>query len=159
MTMTTRPSPGSYNVWEFAVGLGFLDGAGVGAFDGEGIHPIALVLEGSVHRIEGVNRIPCYTSFGPVIAFDEFAQRAWVDGYDAARVPVECCLAVYVTDDELDALVTAVVEDLGIAENGYSTAADRNVTVGLRAISLDSPENSFYQHLVDQHRDRTRASS
>jgi hypothetical protein len=147
------------DVWEFAVELGLPDETGPGALDGEGIHPIALALEESAHRIKGVNRIPCYTSFGPVTAFDEFAQRAWGDGYDAARVPVECRLAVYVTDDELDALVTAVVEDLGIAEDGYSTAADRKVTVGLRAISLDSPENSFYQHLVDQYRDQTSASS
>ncbi|MFD4456993.1 hypothetical protein [Nocardia sp. NPDC058480] len=146
-------------VWEFAVGLGLPDETGPGALDGEGIHPIALALEESVHRIEGVNRIPCYTSFGPVTAFDEFAQRAWGDAHDAARVPAECCLAVYVTDDELDVLVTAVVEDLGIAAGGYSTAADRNVTVGLRAISMDSPENGFYQHLVDQYRDQTSATS
>ncbi|MFI9414140.1 hypothetical protein [Nocardia gamkensis] len=30
----------------------------------------------------------------------------------------------------------------------------RKVTVGLRAISLESPENSFYQHLMGQYRDQ-----
>ncbi|MFD4355070.1 hypothetical protein ACFWPX_21120 [Nocardia sp. NPDC058518] len=144
------------DVWEFAVGLGLPDETGPGALGGEGIHPIALALEESVHRIEGVNRIPCYTSFGPVNALSEFAHRAWGDEYD--RVPVECCLAVYVTDDELDALVAAVVENLGIAEDGHSSAADRTVSVGLRIIDLDSPSNSFYQHLVDQFRDRAGAT-
>ncbi|MEV0293271.1 hypothetical protein [Nocardia sp. NPDC050710] len=142
-----------HQVWEFAVGLGLPDATGPGSLDGDGIHPIALALEESAHRIRGVNRIPCYTAFGPVAAFDEFAQRAWGDAYDPARVPVECRLAVYVTDDELDELVLAVAEDLGIDEDGYSTAVDRKITLGLRAISLESPENSFYQHLVDQYRD------
>ncbi|MFD6102019.1 hypothetical protein ACFWFQ_05085 [Nocardia salmonicida] len=146
------------DIWEFAVGLGLPDKSGPGALDGEGIHPLALVLEESVHRIEAANRIPCFTSFGPVAALDEFAQRAWGDGFDPARVPVECRLAVYVTDDELDALVAAVVEDLGIAEDGHSTAADRAVTVGLRLISVDSPADSFYQHLVDQFRDQISAT-
>ncbi|MFD3462953.1 hypothetical protein ACFWVM_24840 [Nocardia fluminea] len=138
-------------VWEFSVGLGNPDKTGPGALDGEGIHPIALVLEASVQRIEAANRIPCYTSFGPVTALDEFAQRAWGDAFDPARVPVECRLAVYVTDDELDALVTAIVEDLGLTEGGYATAADRTVTIGMRAVALDSRESSFYQHLVDQY--------
>ncbi|WP_280308907.1 hypothetical protein [Nocardia abscessus] len=75
------------------------------------------------------------------------------DAYDPARVPVECRLAVYVTDDELDELVLAVAEDLGLDEDGYSTVVGRKVNLGLRAISLESPENAFYQHLVDQHRD------
>ncbi|MEU1549430.1 hypothetical protein [Nocardia sp. NPDC005745] len=101
-----------------------------------------------------MNRIPCFTSFGPVTAVDEFAQRAWGEAYDPARVPVECRLAVYVTDDELDELVPAIVEDLGIDEDGHSVVVGRKVTVGLWGISLESPENSFYQHLVSQYRDR-----
>ncbi|WP_280315901.1 hypothetical protein [Nocardia abscessus] len=143
------------HVWEFAVGLGSPDATGPGALDGEGIHPVALALEESTHRIRGVNRIPCFTSFGPVTAVDEFAQRAWGDTYDPARVPVECRLAVYVTDDELDELVLAVAEDLGLDEDGYSTVVGRKVTVALRAISLGSPENSFYQHLVEQYREQS----
>ncbi|BDU00730.1 hypothetical protein [Nocardia sputorum] len=146
-----------HEVWEFAVGLGLPDATRPGALHGEGIHPVALALEESTHRIRGVNRIPCFTSFGPVTAVDEFAQRAWGDAYDPARVPVECRLAVYVTDEELDELVPAVVADLGIDEDGYSTVVGRTVTVGLRAISLESPENSFYQHLVDQYRDQPTA--
>ncbi|MBF6472766.1 MULTISPECIES: hypothetical protein [Nocardia] len=141
-------------VWEFAVGLGLPDATGPGALDGEGIHPVALALEESTHRIRGVNRIPCFTSFGPVTAVDEFAQRAWGDAYDPARVPVDCRLAVYVTDDELGELVLAVAEDLGLDEDGYSTVVGRKVNLGLRAISLESPENAFYQHLVDQYRDQ-----
>lgn len=139
------------DVWELAVGLGLPDLTGPGSLGGEGIHPIALALEESVHRLRGVNRIPCFTAFGTVPAFDEFAQRAWAEDYDRAAVPVECRLAVYVTDYELDELVRAVVEDLGIDQSGYSKAAGRKVTLGLRAISLDAPENSFYQHLVDQY--------
>ncbi|MEU5757643.1 hypothetical protein [Nocardia sp. NPDC047648] len=130
------------------------DATGPGALDGEGIHPVALALEESTHRIRGVNRIPCFTSFGPVTAVDEFAQRAWGDAYDPARVPVECRLAVYATDDELEELVPAIVEDLGIDEDGTSTVVGRKVTIGLRAISSESPENSFYQHLVNQYRDQ-----
>ncbi|MBF6224974.1 hypothetical protein IU470_07605 [Nocardia abscessus] len=141
-------------VWEFAVGLGLPDATGPGALDGEGIHPVALALEESTHRIRGVNRIPCFTSFGPVTAVDEFAQRAWGDAYNPACVPVECRLAVYVTDDELDELVLEVVADLGIDVDGYSSVVGRKVTLGLRTISLESPENRFFQHLVDQYRDR-----
>ncbi|WP_040870660.1 hypothetical protein [Nocardia exalbida] len=76
------------------------------------------------------------------------------DAYDPARIPVECRLAVYATDDELDELVLAVAEDLGLDQDGYSTVVGRKVTLGLRAISLESPENRFYQHLVDQHQDQ-----
>lgn len=144
-----------HQAWEFAVELGLPDATVPGALDGEGIHPVALALEESTHRIRGVNRIPCFTSFGPVTAVDEFAHRAWGDAYDPARVPVECRLAVYVTDEELDELVPAVVADLGIDEDGYSTVVGRKVTVSLRAISLEAPQNSFYQHLVDQYRDQS----
>jgi hypothetical protein len=146
-----------HHVWEFAVGLGLPDATGPGSLDGEGIHPIALLLEESAHRVGGVNRIPCFTAFGPVIEFDEFAQRAWGASYDRARVPVECRLAVYVTDNELDELVQAIVEDLGVDKDGYSVATGCRVTIGLRPISLQSPENSFYQHLVDQRRDEQSA--
>ncbi|MBF6193590.1 hypothetical protein [Nocardia implantans] len=145
-----------HQVWEFAVELGMPDAAGPGALHDEGIHPVALALEESTHRIREVNRIPCFTSFGPVTAVDEFAQRAWGDAYDPARVPVECRLAVYVTDEELDELVSAVVADLGIDQDGYSKVVGRKVTIGLRAIPLEAPENSFYQHLVDQYRDQSR---
>ncbi|MGV9543126.1 hypothetical protein ACWDSF_17570 [Nocardia beijingensis] len=62
-----------HQAWEFAVELGLPDATVPGALDGEGIHPIALALEESTHRIRGVNRIPCFTSFGPVTAVDEFA--------------------------------------------------------------------------------------
>ncbi|MBF6062057.1 hypothetical protein IU500_19075 [Nocardia terpenica] len=141
-----------HDAWEFAVGLGLPDATGPGSLDCEGIHPVALLLEDSAHRVRGVNRIPCYTAFGPVIEFDEFAQRAWPDTYDRAGVPVECRLAVYVTDDELDDLVQAVAADLGVDKDGYSTVVGRKVTIGLRPISLESPENSVYQHLVDQYR-------
>ncbi|MEU6186418.1 hypothetical protein [Nocardia sp. NPDC047038] len=143
-----------HQVWEFAIGLGLPDVTGPSTLDGEGIHPIAMALEESTHRIRGWNRIPCFTSFGPVTAVDEFAQRAWGDAYDPTRVPVECRLAVSVTDDELDELVLAVAEDLGIDQDGYSTVVGRKVTLGLRAISLESPENAFYQHLVDQYREQ-----
>ncbi|WP_195091249.1 hypothetical protein [Nocardia beijingensis] len=61
------------------------------------------------------------------------------------------------TDAELDELAPAVVADLGIDEDGHSRVVGRNGTVGLRAISLESPENSFYQHLVDQYRDQPTA--
>ncbi|WP_157172674.1 hypothetical protein [Nocardia exalbida] len=141
-------------VWEFAVVIGLPDATGPGALDGEGIHPVALALEESTHRIRGVNRIPCFTSFGPVTAVDEFAQRAWGEAYDPARVPLECRLAVYVTNDELDELVPAIVEGLGIDEDRYSVVVGRKVTVGLRAISLESPENSFSQHLASRYRDQ-----
>ncbi|WP_159840034.1 hypothetical protein [Nocardia sp. CY41] len=60
-------------------------------------------------------------------------------------------------DEELDELVPAVVADLGIDADGHSTVVGRNVTVGLRAISSESPETSFYQHLVDQYRDQPTA--
>ncbi|MEV5649795.1 hypothetical protein AB0L57_16245 [Nocardia sp. NPDC052254] len=140
-----------HQVWELAVDLGVPDPAGPGSLAGEGIHPIALALEDSAHKIHGANRIPCFTAFGPISALDEFAQRAWGDGYDPADVPVECRLTVYVTDDELDQLVQLIVEDLGMDKTGYSTAAGRKVTVCLRPISLADPENGFYQHLVDQY--------
>ncbi|MEV0032952.1 hypothetical protein [Nocardia sp. NPDC050793] len=139
-------------VWQVAIGLGLPDTAGPGSRESEEIHPIALALEESAHRIRGVNRIPCYTEFGPVIEIAAFARRAYGDDYDPAAIPVECSLAIYVTEEELDELVQAVVEDLGVDEHGYSTVAGRKVTLGLRSISLDSPDNSFYQHLVDQYR-------
>ncbi|WP_431957751.1 hypothetical protein [Nocardia lijiangensis] len=141
-------------VWQVAVGLGLPDATGPGSQESEEIHPIALALEESAHRIRGVNRIPCYTEFGPVIEIATFAQRARGNDYDPMTVPVECSLAVYATEEELDELVRAVVEDLGVDEHGYSTAAGRKVTLGLRYISLESPEHSFYQHLVDQYRNR-----
>ncbi|MFJ1455299.1 hypothetical protein [Nocardia sp. N2S4-5] len=145
-------------VWELAVGLGLPDATGSGALDGEGIHPIALLLEESAHRIRGVNRIPCFTAFGPVVELDEFALRAWEEFHDPARVPVECRLSVYVTDTELDELVRTVVDDLGLDHEGNSTTVDRKVTVGLRPISLELHENRFYQHLVHQYENRSDAT-
>ncbi|MGI5222431.1 hypothetical protein [Nocardia sp. CA-290969] len=44
-----------------------------------------------------------------------------------------------------------MVQGLGLEKEGYSSVANRKVTVGLREIALGSPENSFYQHLVDQY--------
>ncbi|MEU1955230.1 hypothetical protein [Nocardia rhamnosiphila] len=140
-------------VWQITVGLGVPE-ATVDAGDTEGIHPIALVLEESAHKIRGVNRIPCYTEFGPVVDVMSFAQRSLGDAYDPATAPVECSLAVYATDEELDELVHAVVEDLGVDKDGYSSSAGKKVTLGLRPISLEDPESSFYQHLVDQYTDQ-----
>ncbi|MEU5760024.1 hypothetical protein [Nocardia sp. NPDC047648] len=54
------------------------------------------------------------TQAGDVISDRWRCSHAWDEAYDPARVPVECRLAVYVTDDELDELVPAIVEDLGI---------------------------------------------
>ncbi|BCK57381.1 hypothetical protein [Nocardia wallacei] len=144
-------------VWELAVELGLPDATGVGALDGEGIHPIALLLEESAHRIRGINRIPCFTAFGPVVELDEFAQRAWGESYDPARIPVECRLSVYVTDTELDELARAVTDDLGLDHDGNSTTVGRKVAVSLRPISLELHENRFYQHLVDQYENRPGA--
>ncbi|MEV6427680.1 hypothetical protein [Nocardia sp. NPDC051463] len=147
-------------IWQRAVGLGLPDSTGPGSRGSDEIHPIALKLEESAHGIRGVNRIPCYTEFGPIIEFDEFAHRVRGDAYDPATVPVECTLAVYVTADELDELdelLRAVMEDLGVADDGYSAAADRKVTVGLRANSPESPDASFYQHLVDQYQNQIGA--
>ncbi|MEV4129535.1 hypothetical protein [Nocardia sp. NPDC049707] len=137
-------------VWQIAVGLGLPAATGPGSLSSDEIHPIALQLEESAHRVRGLNRIPCYTEFGPVLELDEFAHRFRGEEYDPAKVPVECTLAVYVTDTELDELLRTVVADLGIGDDGYSTSAGREVTVGLRAISLESPDNSFYRQLVDQ---------
>ncbi|WP_459547354.1 hypothetical protein [Nocardia sp. X0981] len=141
-------------VWELSVELGPPETAGPGAFDGEGIHPVALLLEESAQRIRGTNRIPCFTAFGGVTALDEFAQRAWGEAYNQEDVPVECRLAVYATDEELDDLTKAIVEDLGLSRDGYSSAAGRKVIVSLRPISLEDPANSFYHHLVDQYENR-----
>ncbi len=141
-------------VWEFTVGLGLPDTSGPGALDGEGIHPIALALEESVYRLPGGNRIPCYTSFGQDPETDEFAQRAWGDHYDPARIPVECRLSVYIDDDQLDELTAAVVSELGVDQDGYSKLAGRQVVIGLRLIDLESPANSAYSGLVSQHHDR-----
>ncbi|WP_280402665.1 hypothetical protein [Nocardia carnea] len=141
-------------VWELSVELGPPEATGPGALDGEGIHPVALLLEESVQRIRGANRIPCFTAFGQVTALNEFAQRAWGEAYNQEDVPVECRLAVYVTDEELDDLTKAIVEDLGLSRDGFSTAANRKVIVGLHPISLEDPENSFYHHLVNQYESR-----
>lgn len=140
-----------HHVWEFSVELGPPEAAGPGAIDGEGIHPVALLLEKSTQHIRGANRIPCFTAFGRVTALSEFAERAWGEVYDQEDVPIECRLAVYVTDEELEDLTKAIVKDLGLSRDGYSTAANRKVSVGLRPISLEDPENSFYHHLVDQY--------
>lgn len=142
-------------VWQITVGLGVPDAT---ERESEGIHPVALALEESVHRIRGVNRIPCYTEFGPVMDVMMFAQRALGDDYDPATAPVECSVAVYATDEELDELVRAVVQDLGVDKEGYSSTAGRAVRLGLRPISLEDPANSFYQHLVDQYEDRVQGS-
>lgn len=102
-------------VWELSVELGPPEATGPGALDGEGVHPVALLPEESAQRIRGANRIPCFTAFGQVTALDEFAQRAWGDAYNQEDVPVECRLAVYVTDEELDDLTKAIVADLTVA--------------------------------------------
>ncbi|QIS09669.1 hypothetical protein [Nocardia arthritidis] len=141
-------------IWQVAVGLGLPDPTGPGSLDSEEIHPIALMLEESAHRIRGVNRIPCYTEFGPVIEIAEFAERVRGDAYDPAAVPVECTLTVYATDDELDELLPAIVADLGIDEHNYSAAAARTVTIGLRDIETRAEAPASYQHLVDQYRNR-----
>lgn len=142
------------SVWEVTVGLGLPDASGPGALDGEGIHPVALALEESVHRLRGGDRIPCYTSFGQDSAIDEFAQRAWGDSYDPARIPVECRLSVYIDDDRLDELVAAIVSELGVEQGGYSRLAGRPVVVGLRLIDMESPTNSAYSGLISQYHDR-----
>lgn len=134
-------------VWQITVGLGVPDPAET---ESEGIHQIALALEESVHRIRGVNRIPCYTEFGPVMDVMMFAQRALDEGYDPATAPVECSLAVYATDKELDELIHAVVEALEVDKQGYSSTVGGEVRLGLNLLSLDNPDNSFYRHLVDQ---------
>ncbi|MFC9435434.1 hypothetical protein [Nocardia sp. NPDC057030] len=140
-------------IWQVAVGLGLPDQTGPGSLAGQGIHPIALLLEESVHRIRGVNRIPCYTEFGQVSELDNVAERLQGDAYDPATVPVECTVTVYVTEDELDELLPAIVADLGIDEDGRSAAAGRKVTVGLRDISARSEPNSVHQSLIAQYRD------
>ncbi|WP_067862814.1 hypothetical protein [Nocardia shimofusensis] len=140
------------SVWEFTIGLGLPDTAPGEALETDGIHPIALLLEESAHRVRGVNRIPCFTSYGPAIARQEFAQRAWGEDFGEDQTPVECRLAVYVTDDELDELAQALAEDLGLTRDGYSMAAGKTITVDLRPIPLEPPQNRFYLHLVDQYR-------
>jgi hypothetical protein len=141
-------------VWELAVELGPPDATGPGSSHGEGIHPIALALEEGAHRIRRVNGIPCFPSFGPVLAIAEFAERAWGDARAPGNVPVECRLAVYLTDDGLDELVTAVVEDLGLSEDGYSTTIGREVVIRLQLSSLKDPANSFYRSLAEQYKQR-----
>ncbi|WP_141718055.1 hypothetical protein [Nocardia altamirensis] len=138
-------------IWQIAVGLGLPDPTGPGSLASEEIHPIALILEGSAHRIRGVNRIPCYTEFGQVSEIDNLAERLQGDAYDPATVPVECTLTVYIADDELDELLPVIMEDLGIDQGGYSAAAGRTVTLGLRDISSRSEPNGVYQGLIDQH--------
>ncbi|MBF6330946.1 hypothetical protein [Nocardia transvalensis] len=140
--------------WQIAVGLGWPDPSGPGSLDNDEIHPIALLLEESAHRVRGVNRIPCYTGFGPVGEILDFAVRLCGNAYDPAAVPVECTLTVYATQDELDELLQAVVEDLGVSKDGYSVAAGRKVTLGLRDVSPGSQEDALYQHLVDRYRNR-----
>lgn len=49
---------------------------GPGSGESEGIHPITLASEESAHRVRGTNRIPCFTSFGPILEIAEFADRA-----------------------------------------------------------------------------------
>ncbi|MEU6565126.1 hypothetical protein [Nocardia nova] len=115
----------------------------------EGIHPVAQLLEASARRVR--DSIPCFTSFGPVTPLDEFAQRVWGETFARERVPVECRLAVYVTDEELDDLSEAVVEDLGLNRDGFSSVVDRKVVVGLHPISLEDPENEFYRQFVGHH--------
>ncbi|MGW5318473.1 hypothetical protein [Nocardia thailandica] len=141
-------------VWEFTVGLGRPDLAGPGALGGTGIHPVALALEASVHRIGGANRIPCYTSFGPNPDIDEFAQRAWGDAYDPAQTPIECRLSVYVDDEMIDVLIEAIISELDVDQDGWSKIAGRKVVIGLRLIDLDAPSNSAYRGLVSQYQDQ-----
>lgn len=142
-------------IWQVAVGLGLPDLTGPGSLASEEIHPIALMLEESVHRIRGVNRIPCYTEFGMVSEIDNWAERIQGEAYDPATVPVECTLTVYVADDELDELLPVIMEDLGMDQDGYSAAAGRMVTLELRDISSRSEPNGIYQGLIDQHRNQT----
>ncbi|WP_063057257.1 hypothetical protein [Nocardia salmonicida] len=141
------------SVWQIVVGLGLPEEASPDS-GGEGIHPIAGALEESVHRIRGVNRIPCYTEFGPSNEIAAFAQRAFGEGVDPSTLPVECSLSVYASDAEVDELAQAIVRDLGVDRSGYSIEVGRHVSLGLRSISLQDPSNSFYQHLVDQYQDQ-----
>ncbi|MFF0544508.1 hypothetical protein ACFYTF_16890 [Nocardia thailandica] len=141
-------------VWEFTVGLGRPDLAGPDAPGGTGIHPVALALEAGVHRIDGTNRIPCYTSFGPIPDIDEFAQRAWGGAYDPARTPIECRLSVYVDDALIDELIEAIISELDVDQDGWSKVAGRKVVIGMRAIDLDAPSNSAYRGLVSRYQDQ-----
>ncbi|TCJ96878.1 hypothetical protein [Nocardia alba] len=140
------------SVWQIVVGLG--PGTTThDSVDSEEIPPIARALEESAHRVRGVNRIPCYTEYGPSIEIAAFAQRAFGENIDPSTLPVECSLAVYATDAELDELTQAIVADLGVDRDGYSTAVGGHVSLGLRPISIQDPSNGFYRHLVDQYQD------
>lgn len=149
---------GERQVWELAVELGLPDSTGASSFGGAGIPPIALALEESVHRVRGRNRIPCFTAFGAIAEIAEFAERAWRDTYRHESVPVACRLAVYVTDEELDELAEVVVADLGLTEGGYSVVTGRKVTIRLRPISLQDPDNRFYRSLVEQYMEQGRTA-
>ncbi|RJO69998.1 hypothetical protein D5S18_29460 [Nocardia panacis] len=104
-----------------------------------------------------MNRIPCYSEFGQVSEIDNLAERLQGDAYDPVNVPVECTLTVYVADDELDELLPVIMEDLGIDKDGYSAAAGRTVTLGLRDISSRSEPNGVYQGLIDQYESQSGA--
>lgn len=141
------------SVWQIVVGLG--PGTTTpDSSDSEEIPPIARALEKSAHSVRGVNRIPCYTEYGPSIEVAAFAQRAFGEDVDPSTLPVECSLFVYATDAEIDELAQVIVTDLGVDRNGYSTAVGGHVSLGLRPISMQDPSNGFYQHLVDQYQDQ-----
>ncbi|WP_338772820.1 hypothetical protein V7968_15275 [Nocardia vulneris] len=137
------------SIWQVAVGVGKPDREGPGALSSDDIHPIALLLEGSVVKVG--KHIPCVTGFGAVSELAEAAVRLQGEDYDLAQIPFECTVTVYATDDEIDALLPVIADDLGLAADGYSTAADRSVSVGLRPIFDYARHAESYRYLVDQY--------
>ncbi|WP_280242287.1 hypothetical protein [Nocardia abscessus] len=138
------------HIWQVAIGLGKPDREGPGSVASDEIHPVALLLEGSVHKLESGNRIPCVTGFGPVSDLAEAAVRLKGDDYDLAQVPFECTLTVYATDEEVDVLIQQVADDLAVDAEGYSPVVDRQVTVALRPIFDYAEKADSYRYLVDQ---------
>ncbi len=138
-------------IWQIAIGLGKPDREGPGSASSDEIHPVALLLEDSVHKLAGGQRIPCVTGFGPVSDLAEAAVR--LEGYDygLAQVPFECTLTVYATDDEMDILLRQVAADLAVDASGYSSVVDRHVTIALRPIFDYAAKVDSYRFLVDQY--------
>ncbi len=85
------------------MGVGKPDQEGPGALSSDDIHPIALLLEGSVVKVR--KHIPYVTGFGAVSELAEAAVRLQGEDYDLAEIPFECTVTVYATDDEIDALL------------------------------------------------------
>ncbi|GEM33647.1 hypothetical protein NN3_46540 [Nocardia neocaledoniensis NBRC 108232] len=137
-------------IWQVAIGLGKPDREGPGSVSSEEIHPVALLLEGSVRKVDPENRVPCVTGFGPVSDLAEAAVRLKGDDYDLAQVPFECTLTVYMTDEEVDALLEQVAADLAVDAADFSPVADRQVTVALRPIFDYAQKADSYRYLVDQ---------